>query len=377
MIKNNPSRPKITSGNNPESELEYNYWDHVDFIIDLAAAKGIYMAMIPVWGSAVKQGHFTVQNAGQYAAWLANRYNAKTNIIWLNGGDIRGDQNPEIWETIGETLNKNDESHLITFHPFGRTQSSTWFHNREWLDFNMFQSGHRRYDQRRESDDPATWKGEDNWKYVQEDLSKIPAKPTIDGEPSYENIPQGLHDPSEPYWTAADARRYAYWSVFAGAMGHTYGNNAVMQMHKPEDTQGAYGVRNFWFEAVNDSGADYMGYMKNLMLSRPYFERVQDTTLLAGENGSRYDRVVVTHGNSYAFFYTYTGRNLTVNLNNLSWEKSRAWWFKPKNGESALISAFENKGNKLFDPPGKVEEGNDWVLVLDDADKNYLKPGSL
>jgi hypothetical protein len=377
LVHKNPAQPKITIRNNPDSEKEYDYWDHIDFIVDQAATKGIYMAMVPVWGSIVKEGYFTVEKAHQYAAWLAERYKGKSNIIWLNGGDIRGDQYPEIWNAIGETLHKYDKMHLVTFHPFGRTQSSTWFHDRKWLDFNMFQSGHRRYDQRRESDDPATWKGEDNWKYVQEDLLKIPAKPTIDGEPSYENIPQGLHDPSEPYWTAADARRYAYWSVFAGSMGHTYGDNAVMQMHKPEDKQGAYGVRNFWYEAINDSGASQMIYLKNLMLSRPYFERVQDTTLLVDENGFRYDRIMVTRGSSYAFFYTYTGRNLAINLENLPWDESRTWWYNPKNGKAEKISDFLNSDIQIFDPPDNIEQGNDWVLVIDDADKNFSIPGLL
>lgn len=58
-------------------------------------------------------------------------------------------------------------------------------------------------------------------------------KPVIDGEPSYENIPIGLHDPSEGRWKAADVRRYAYWSVFAGSCGHTYGHNSIMQMLRP------------------------------------------------------------------------------------------------------------------------------------------------
>jgi hypothetical protein len=26
-------------------------------------------------------------------------------------------------------------------------------------------------------------------------------------------------------------RRYAYWSVFAGSCGHTYGHNAIMQFY--------------------------------------------------------------------------------------------------------------------------------------------------
>ena len=39
----------------------------------------------------------------------------------------------------------------------------------------------------------------------------------------------------EPRWTAADVRRYGYWSVFAGAFGYTYGHNSVMQMYKKTD----------------------------------------------------------------------------------------------------------------------------------------------
>jgi hypothetical protein len=46
-------------------------------------------------------------------------------------------------------------------HPFGRTQSSGWFHQENWLDFNMFQSGHRDYAQDINQADLRY--GEDNW----------------------------------------------------------------------------------------------------------------------------------------------------------------------------------------------------------------------
>jgi len=168
------------------------------------------------------------EKAGKYSAWLAKRYKDKSNVIWLNGGDVKGSDSTVIWNIIGSTIREISPRQLITFHPFGRTQSSEWFHNETWLDLNMFQSGHRRYDQ----DTIGLCYGEDNWKYVANDYNKIPPKPTLDGEPSYEGIPQGLHDSTQPYWTASDVRRYAYWSVFAGGCGFTYGNNAVMQFHK-------------------------------------------------------------------------------------------------------------------------------------------------
>src|SRR5690606_18692678 len=148
--------------------------------------------------------------AKAYATFLAKRYGDRSNIIWLNGGDVFGSDSLEIWNIIGETLRANDPNHLITFHPRGRTMSSTLFHNEEWLDFNMFQSGHRRYDQDTASNSHRF--GEDNWRYVQVEYNLKPVKPTLDGEPSYEGIPQGLHDPSEPFWTDRDSRRYGYWS---------------------------------------------------------------------------------------------------------------------------------------------------------------------
>jgi len=376
LINGNPAQPQTTPGSNYREDLEYDYWDHVDFVVNKAAEKGIYIALVPAWGSTVKGGYFTVESARKYGRWLAERYRDKPNIIWINGGDIRGDQNREIWQALGQAIHQSDPNHLMSFHPFGRTQSSTWFHNEDWVDFNMFQSGHRRYDQRREEDDIATWKGEDNWRYVLEDYAKMPPKPTIDGEPSYENIPQGLHDPNEPYWQARDARRYAYWSVFAGAFGHTYGNNAVMQMYKPNSGRGRYGVQNYWYQAINDPGAGQMQYLKSLILSRPFFERVFDPSMIAGENGDKYDYVIAMRGVSFAFIYTYTGREFDVSAGKITGEKIRAYWYNPRNGKTRFIKYFENEGVQHFNPPGLKEEGNDWVLVLDDAGKKFPVPGN-
>jgi hypothetical protein len=171
---------------------------------------------------------------------------------------------------------------LITFHPRGRTASSDWFHNTAWLDFNMVQSGHRRYNQDTSKNEKNHF-GPDNWKYIDVDYKLTPIKPTIDGEPSYEDIPQGLHNTKEPRWTANDVRRYGYWSVFAGAFGYTYGHNSVMQMYKKTDKKPAYGPHDEWNVAINAGGAKQMIYLKNLMLSRSYFDRIPDQTIIAGK----------------------------------------------------------------------------------------------
>ncbi len=361
LIDHDIERPFTTTGNSADDPEQYDYWDHVDYLINLAQKKGLYMALVPLWGSNVRNGSITREKAGKYAAWLAGRYKDKSNVIWVNGGDINGSDSTAIWKTIGSALRQTSPGQLITFHPFGRTQSSKWFHNETWLDFNMFQSGHRRYDQ----DTIGLCYGEDNWKYAVNDYGKIPIKPTLDGEPSYEGIPQGLHDPSQPYWTDSDVRRYAYWSVFAGGCGFTYGNNAIMQFHKEGDLESSYGVKDNWDAALDAPGASQMKYLKQLILSRPYFERIPAQDLIAGKQGERYDYLAATRGRDYAFIYTCNGNTMNIDLEKMHLTSIKALWYNPRNGALTKIGTYKAKGIKTFDPPGEKVNGNDWVLILD------------
>jgi hypothetical protein len=372
LISSDPGQPRVTPGTDPSSVEAYDYWDHVDWVVREAAARGLYLALVPAWGSLAKTGTLNENNVVAYATFLARRYRGEPNIVWLVGGDTRGNEHLALWNQLGRTLRAEDPNHLITFHPFGRTQSSTWFHAEPWLDFNMFQSGHRRYDQ--DTDSPKRF-GEDNWRFVLDDYAKEPPKPVLDGEPSYENIPQGLHDGKEPYWTDADARRYAYWSVFAGACGHTYGNNAVMQFHKPGSGAGAYAVRNVWYEAINDPGAGQLRYLQALMLSRPYFDRVYDARAVVDGSGTQHDFVIATSGRDYEFVYAYAGKPFVLRLGIIAGTSVRAWWYNPRDGHASLVGEFPNAGTRRFVPPASATDGPDWVLVLDDASRGFTEPG--
>jgi hypothetical protein len=361
LVDGNLRNPAATPGSDFNDTTQYDYWDHVDYIIDKAEEKGLYLAIVPVWGSGLKS-NTTGDDAKVYTTFLANRYKNKPNIIWLNGGDVPGSRYTPVWDSIGSTLRQLDTNHLITYHPRGRTQSSTWFHNEKWLDFNMFQSGHRRYDQ--DTSKGELHYGEDNWKYVKVDYNKKPTKPTLDGEPSYEEIPQGLHDSTEIYWTDKDVRRYGYWSVFAGGAGFTYGHNSVIQMYKPTDKTKAYGAKSYWYDAINYPGAAQMIYLKKLMLSRPYFERVPAQDVVV-DQGEKYNYIIATKGENYAFIYTYNGRNFKLKMGSIAGSKVKVTWYNPRNGEQTSGGVINNKGIANFNPPGEQENGNDWVLILD------------
>ena len=366
LINKNLAALNITEGSDPTDEQQYDFWDHVDYTITLAEEKGLYMALVPIWGFNIRDGCATLDEAEVYATFLANRYKDQSNIIWLNGGDVLGTDSLNIWQTIGNTINEIDANHLMTFHPSGRTMSSDWFHNEEWLDFNMFQSGHRRYDQ----DDTERAYGQDNWRYVLEDYSKEPVKPTIDGGPSYEHVPHELHDTSQPRWTDDDARRYAYWSVFAGAFGHTYGHLSIMQFYTQGDTTASYDPQTVWQDALDAPGASQMQHLKTLMLSRSFLDRIPDQSLIAENQGNKYNHLVATRGNDYAFIYTYTGKNIKINMGKINGNKVLAWWFNPRNGEAQGIGVLKNKGVFELDAPGESADGHDWVLVLHTYEKS-------
>jgi hypothetical protein len=361
LAGNRIDKPLVTPGSSFADSKQYDFWDHIDYLVDLAAKKGLYMAMVPVWGSNVRSGLVTREQAEKYALWLAERYRNRHNVIWMNGGDVRGDDSTAIWNIIGYTIRKACKNQLITYHPFGRTQSSAWFHNEPWLDVNMFQSGHRRYNQ----DTTGLAYGEDNWKYATDDYLKTPIKPTIDGEPSYEGIPQGLHDTTQPYWTDTDVRRYAYWSVFAGCCGFTYGNNSIMQFYKPTDSNPAYGAKEYWNIAINAPGASQMKYLKQLMLSKPYFERVPAGELLAGKQGTKYDYIAITRGKDYVFAYTCNGSDISLDIKMLTWLQLKVKWFNPRNGKVTDSGIIKAEKTLTFNPPGEKGAGNDWVLILE------------
>lgn len=345
-----------------------NYWQGLDALIAQADKYHMLVALVPVWGSVVKSGKVSIDQATRFAQFLAKRYHGVNNIVWLNGGDIPGSDSTDIWQAIGKTIKAENPTQLMSFHPRGRTQSSTWFQTASWLDFNCFQSGHRRYDQ--DTEPGSLQFGEDNYKYVLADYAKQPVKPTLDAEPSYEGIPEGLHDSLQPRWDAAAIRRYAYWSVFSGAAGFTYGANAVMQFYDPsKGVGGAYGVTKSWQEGLRDTASSQLIFLKDLLLSKAYLTRIPDTVSVK-DQGIKYDYVAATRGPGYALFYTPNGRDFKVDLHALDLDKSAVAisWFDPRTGSVSDKKQMAASALYNAEPPGEMGHGNDWVLVIEKED---------
>jgi hypothetical protein len=365
------TRPAIKDG--PEND----YWDHVDYIVNKANTYGLYVGFLPTWGrywhfreKDAKQ-LFTRQNAEVYGEWLGKRYKHK-GIVWILGGDrsVDTDEQKEIIRALARGLKKGDGgTHLITFHPNGGQGSSKWFQSDDWLDFNMRQNGHGteftgHYDQTRS------------------DYNRTPTKPVIDGEPIYEGHPISFNARNLGHSIAADVRRPLYWDLFSGACGHTYGHHSVWGFWKP----GVARVNDplmSWTEALDQPGAQQMLHGRKLIESRPILTRIPDDSIIVTDQvatsvpGAGRYRFVATRDSagSYAMVYAPIGRAFKVRMDKITGENVKAWWFNPRTGKATEIGEFTNKGERLFVSPDPGEP-LDWVLVLDDAAKNYPPPGT-
>ena len=352
------------------------YFRHVDFIVNKAEEVGLFIGMLPTWGRWVQENNiFTETSARSYGEFLGRRYKEKP-IIWILGGDRNPNKASQaaIWRAMAEGItagagDRNLDRVLMTFHPqpFDLGSSSQWFHYDDWLDFNMHQNGH--------CTEVAVWND------IDKDYERTPVKPVMDGEPVYEDHPVCFRAAEQGYSNAADVRRLLYWELFAGGHGHTYGNHAVWQMWTP-NRKPINGPLFPWHEALDRPGAGQMQHARALLESRPFLIRVPDQSVVIpaavpfSVPGAGLKRVQATRGSdgSYAFVYIPAGQAVKINLEKISGGSVQAWWYNPRTGEAKAIGKYSAGGSREFVPPDPGES-IDWVLVLDDATRNFPPPG--
>jgi hypothetical protein len=256
---------------------------------------------------------------------------------------------------------------LITYHPWGGSNStSQWIHNEAWLDINMFQSGHGG------GHDVACWET------TKRDFSYLPAKPTLDAEPNYEDHPVNpwpKWNTDNGYFRDYDVRKQCYRSVFAGACGVTYGHHAVWQFMSAKEEAINYPDRG-WINAMNRPGAYQVGYLKKLIESRPMLSRIPDNTIIIKGQGDQGEHIEAFRSadNGCAMIYIPFGKTITIAIPKFS-KQIVAWWFNPKDASIQKIGDIENTSTIKFTTP-TVGLGNDWVLVIDDAKKAYAAPAT-
>lgn len=379
FIEGDFTRPLLVEG--PDND----YWDLADWFIDQAAAHGMYLALLPIWSDSFDNNQPVAkypQVAYRYGHFIGSRYRKRTHIIWVLGGDPIPDRdviNPlrlasirAMAEGIADGVNGFDafdgqadySTALMTYHPRGGGQSSSKvLHQEPWLDLNMIQT--------------TTQFAFSNYNTVSADYQKTPVKPTLDAEVAYEDsLSLNGKEPQDRRISPWHVRLAAYWNVFAGGFGHTYGHRSFISFVRDGEKL-RWGAEIPWHKSLDAPGSFQMTHLRNLMESRPVLSRIPDQSIIAGDAGKGFDHGQATRDRdgAYAMIYLPRGKPVTVNMDKISGGKARAWWFDPRQGKSSQVGEFDAAGTRRFEPPSSGEE-NDWVLVLDDATKQFPAPGS-
>ncbi|MCK5861921.1 MAG: DUF4038 domain-containing protein, partial [Candidatus Hydrogenedentes bacterium] len=362
---------------------------------------GMYVVLLPAWGGCVAGdwGNGTVtseiifdsNSAYEYGHWIGHRFANKKNIIWMMGGDrsaIYDDRDYRsvfrsmaegvaagVNEMASQDTQTDYSTTLMSYHPRKwMPNSSEWFHNDPWMDFNSIQ------------DQPK-----DQIVATGVDYKLSPPKPTWLFEGGYEFRGRGKEQYKD--W---QIRFQSYQTVFAGGFGVTYGsmnvfhfNSDISDMDEPITVDEV----SRWEVSLDEEGALDMQHLFNLMTSMTrdqFLDRIPDQDLIDGDTGTMTGTegaistcIQATRGakGNYAMIYSANGRNIRVKMDRLSSRKMNAFWFNPRNGTYQVgnddcteqqpfaenIPGGDGAAIQEFDPPGNAADGNDWVLILKDA----------
>jgi len=97
-----------------------------------------------------------------------------------------------------------------------------------------------------------------------------------------------------------------------------------------------------------------MRYLRALIESRPFFSRIPDQFLIAGDAGRAGQHIQATRDQegTYAIIY-FPGSDMdaTIDLTKMRGSQLRAWWFDPRTGVGTLIGSIEGGKPKGFRSP--------------------------
>jgi hypothetical protein len=189
------------------------------------------------------------------------------------------------------------------------------------------------------------------------DYNRQPVMPSFMIEAWYEG---------EHQMTALQLRRQSYWSFCCGSAGQIFGNRPI------------YSFWEGWKAALDGVGSVEQQHFKKLVDSRAWWKMSPDLNQAVVTNGGgAYPGAITalraTDGETVIVYLPGGTRDPTVVMRQISGGTAQGWWYDPRTGESTLVGRYPTtSGYRTFTLP----DGNDWVLVLDDASKNLAAPGT-
>ena len=361
-------REKLYNGEGPGSINNPNeaWWSYLDEYIAKCEERNLYVGVTLGWWGLIKRN--SEADLYNYGKWVGDRYRDKNNIIWLTLGETgshhRKDALPsqKINALVDGIRDGDTGNKLLTVHADykrGTSISSVG----EICDFNNWQTGQWCCLEDLPRKDDRAWKV---WEAIQFDYNKMydgKPKPTLDSEAWYENNKDFCDA------TPFNIRRRAYFTIFAGAFGHTYGAGGIWDGLASEQ-----GCSRKALDAIHYPGARHMGYVSDFLhgLGDGFLKLRPDQSIIVAGNSDSYDthlQSTVAEDDSFALIYSASDATYQVNFSKLSGYTISGVWYNPRNNkyktESSFIVTDKTKIQQI-DPPGDLGAGNDWVLIVGD-----------
>jgi hypothetical protein len=337
------------SGFNQNLEPIESHFQEIDRLVREANKRGIYIAIATGWWQILKD--FEPEALYKFGKFIGDRYKDNDNIIWLGAGESgshrrRTELDFERIKSLVQGIRDGDTGNkLLTIHAdFQRGTSLSEIST--LVDFNNWQTSQWCCPE----DLPR--KGDRNWTVwdaISYDYGQSPTKPTFDIEAWYENTNLGGGTPATPY----NVRRRAYFSIFAGGFGHSYGGSGI------------WDATSDFNQALQLTGSTHIGYLSQLLhaLGNDFLKLRPTQSMVVSGQSSNYDQhIQATSANdgSYALVYTAGTSNFALDLSSLNAQSISVIWFNPRTKALSNESAVTKDTQVSFTTPGK----GDWVLVL-------------
>jgi hypothetical protein len=279
----------------------------------------------------------------EYGRYLGRRYSDFPNIAWIMDGDRNPDSLSKPLELeILQGIRDFDKNHLFSAHCRPTSSSRDQWEGETWLGFNCVYT--------------YAFPPHNSYVYDQclRNYRKSPPMPAILFETCYEN---------EHNSTAGQIRAQMYAGWLCSVAGVQFGNLPVWRFGEG------------WQYALNWQGSCDASLMKKLVDSRNWYKLVPDFEhkILVEGYGSddNYAPAAMAENGESFVAYIPKGNTISVDMKQLSGNSLVAWWFNPRNGLAHKAGEYSEKAAMKFAPP----DSNDWVLVIDDMEKDFGAPG--
>ncbi len=270
----NPAGEKALLNNDLNTPNE-KYFEYLDWILDRAQAYGFYVLLLPVWGQLVVGCNWM----GQTFDKTVTEENAYRYGQWI--GHRYKDRNNILWCLGGD----RQPIHL------GVDYKNVWRRMAEGL-----------------------------------------AKGVLDKDLKYDQKVENT-----PFHGAWMVRKRAYWALFSGAFGHTYGHGCVWCSISEKERSDFNPCT--WYEALHYEGAEQIRYIRALsddlqiMTYQPVWEICPETP---EDKMDLHIQACASPDRKTLCVYFPGGGTATLKLDafwDTSHKKVFLWWYNPRDGK--------------------------------------------